>query len=388
MPEPSNLQSVVDAAEQAAGAGDFAAAAQLLQQAVRQQEAELGPIHPDLANTLNNLGVVCERIGNWTEAERSYRRAHTIAATALPADHPFVATSHQNLIDFCALRGLPLDPSAPAVGAPASRGMPQDFTTERQPFVEAAPASAPASAPKTPAPPTPPMRPIPAHPPPVAAPPPRAEAAKSSSFRGLAIAALVAIGALVVIVAIGPWSRPAESGGNPPPAPVAAPADNPAPPPAPAPQSTPSAPQPAPLPPPQPETGPARSAAAAAPTRASKPSTPSTEASAPTVVTAQLCRTLRTGGAEWTCTPAGEEVTPGPLYFYTRLKSPADTVVRHRWYRGDQLRQAGDLKVGANVSPGYRIYSRHTVSRGAANWRVELMTADGRLLHEERFVVK
>ena len=67
MPEPGNLQSVVDAAEQAAGAGDFGAAAKLLQQAVRLQETELGPKHPDLANTLNNLGVVCERIGDWPE---------------------------------------------------------------------------------------------------------------------------------------------------------------------------------------------------------------------------------------------------------------------------------------------------------------------------------
>ena len=32
----------------------------LLRQAARLQEASLGPRHPDLANTLNNLGIVCE----------------------------------------------------------------------------------------------------------------------------------------------------------------------------------------------------------------------------------------------------------------------------------------------------------------------------------------
>lgn len=107
-----------------------------------------------------------------------------------------------------------------------------------------------------------------------------------------------------------------------------------------------------------------------------------------TVVTAQLCRTLATGGAEWTCTPPGDAVTAGPLYFYTRLKSAADVVVRYRWYREDQLRQAGEVNISANSTAGYRTYSRHTVSGGPASWRVELRTADGRLLHEERFTVK
>ena len=70
------------------------------------QEASLGPLHPDLANTLNNLGVVCEVAEKPAEAERYFRRACDIATASLEPDHPFVATSRRNLEDFCAARGL------------------------------------------------------------------------------------------------------------------------------------------------------------------------------------------------------------------------------------------------------------------------------------------
>ena len=48
--------------------------------------SELGPNHPDLANTLNNLGVICEMTDKPADAEASYRRAHAIAKTRLPAN--------------------------------------------------------------------------------------------------------------------------------------------------------------------------------------------------------------------------------------------------------------------------------------------------------------
>ncbi len=50
------------------------------------QEASLGPLHPDLANTLNNLGVVCEITGNAADAERHFRRAWEIATATLEPD--------------------------------------------------------------------------------------------------------------------------------------------------------------------------------------------------------------------------------------------------------------------------------------------------------------
>jgi hypothetical protein len=53
------------------------------------------------------------------------------------------------------------------------------------------------------------------------------------------------------------------------------------------------------------------------------------------------------------------------------------------------LRRAVPLRVEANPGDGYRTYSRSTISReNAGDWRVELRSADGTVLHEERFTVR
>ena len=83
-------------AEHAAIAGDLASADELLRSAARIQEAELGPLHPDLVNTLNNLGIVAEKTGRPGDAEAFYRRAAATASASLPSDHPIVADSRQN----------------------------------------------------------------------------------------------------------------------------------------------------------------------------------------------------------------------------------------------------------------------------------------------------
>ncbi len=109
MSELQDAGRMLEAAEQAAIAGDFASADELLRGAARIQEAELGPLHPDLANTLNNLAIVAEKTGRLDDAETFYRRAVAIASASLPADHPMVAASRENLEDFCRARGLPID---------------------------------------------------------------------------------------------------------------------------------------------------------------------------------------------------------------------------------------------------------------------------------------
>jgi hypothetical protein len=79
---------------------------------------------------------------------------------------------------------------------------------------------------------------------------------------------------------------------------------------------------------------------------------------------------------------------PGPLFFFTRVASARDTTIEHRWYRDDRLYQQVELDIGANPS-GFRTYSRTTVSPDrAGNWRVELRTDDGRVLHQETFSVR
>ena len=106
MAEERNAKHLIEQAERAAIAGDLAAADELLRAAARIQEAELGPVHPDLTSTLNNLAIVAEKAGRLGDAETFYRRAAAIASASLPPGHPTVADTRKNLEDFCRERGL------------------------------------------------------------------------------------------------------------------------------------------------------------------------------------------------------------------------------------------------------------------------------------------
>ena len=109
------------------------------------------PISPTRSTTSASSASTSE---NPPRPKQCYRRAYRIASTALPADHPLVQTSGQNLRDFCEAIGKPvelsgavppgLEPFAPESGAPR-------------------PAPAPVAAPVVPAPaaPAPPPRPAP-----------------------------------------------------------------------------------------------------------------------------------------------------------------------------------------------------------------------------------
>jgi Protein of unknown function (DUF2914)/Tetratricopeptide repeat len=344
MPEARELRSVIDAAEQAASVGDYVTAELNLREAAARQETELGPFHPDLANTLNNLAVVYERADSPAEAELCYRRAYAIATKAHAPDHPLVATSRKNLEEFCNARGRPFERSA------ASR-------PERVP--------------------------------------PRRKPVRTLS-RPILVGVTGALGfAMLLVVAY--WLRSSgPEGSSPAPTPISARSHEPV-------------PQPAPIKPspPQQELTPKASASAQReierPVARSSPQSTALESSrsvagvrrappapVPVVATmaeAQLCRRLST--TDWRCDPVTSPVAPGRLFFYTRVKAAQDTTIEHRWYREDRLRQSVDLRVRASPGTGYRTYTRQTVTaENAGNWRVELRTKDGSLLHEERFVVR
>jgi hypothetical protein len=310
MSEPRNVRNLIAEAERAATAGDFVSAEELLRAAARLQESELGPLHPDLANTLNNLAIVAEKSGRPDDAERFYRRAVAIASASLPADDPMVVASRQNLEDFCHARGLPID----------------------RPDVAPAPVAAPPS-------------------PPVSR--------RVSPARATLAIAVVALATAALFIAR-PWTPRQSPTAVPASAPTPAPAAEPA---RPAPEA------PAPIdrtPTPEVDRAPAPANAAIA------------------LVTVQLCRNFST--RDWRCDPAGDSVVPGPLVFFTRVRSPRDAIIFHRWYQGDTLRQSVQLAIGANATEGYRTYSRQTVDRG--DWRVEVRSARGDLLHEQRIAVR
>ena len=314
MPEPREARSIIENAEQAAAAGNYASAEELLREAAVLQEQTLGPHHPDLANTLNNLGVVCEMADNPIDAEHYFRRAYTVATATLAPDHPFVAMSSKNLHDFCAAHGRPaeLPPSPPQVAA----------------WLEA----------------------------------PAPAILRKRSMRPLALGALSGVALLVVILAAArPWGTEAEESSEESRLPAAA---------------TAAAPE---------RPVPTTTSPRAEPIVAARPARPTPPAAMPTVVTAQLCTALRA----WRCDAADRQVPPGPMTFYTRVKSATATTIEHRWYQGDRLRQAMRLRIQANPGAGYRTYSRNTISsERAGDWRVELRSADGAMLHEERFTVR
>ena len=124
MAELSEIERIVGEAEQATSAGDHAAAERALRRVLRLQEAGLGLSHPDVANTLNDLAVVCDRLGRPDEAEFLYRRALGIARRTLEPDHPYIATSLENLSNLYQAQGKPEKLAKIREGRSSGSGLP------------------------------------------------------------------------------------------------------------------------------------------------------------------------------------------------------------------------------------------------------------------------
>jgi hypothetical protein len=322
-----SVQGMLSEAERAAGSGDLASAEDLLREAARLQEEEFGPFHPELANTLNNLAVIAEQTDRPDEAEKCYRRAVAIASTALPPGDPMVAASRQNLEDFCRAHGRPIEEPTATV-EPAA--------------VEATPTqSKPTASPRS-----------------LAAEP---KMSRLPAMLGLGVAVLLAIALLIAR----PWSSTRQALAV---TPVAEPV--------PAPPVEPAPAKPAPEAPAPTERTP-EAAAVRPPASASAPA-------GIALATVQLCRNFSPD--DWRCDPAGESVAPGPIVLYTRVRSPRDAVVVHRWFQGESLRKSAQLRVGASPTEGYRTFSRQTVDRG--EWRVEVRSTGGDLLFEQSLTVR
>src|SRR5258705_1900159 len=341
MPEAHELRSVIEAADQAASGGDYVTAELKLREAAALQEAELGPFHADLANTLNNLGVIYERANSPAEAELCYRRAYAIATTALAPSHPFVATSRKNLEDFCNARGRPFDRSA----------VPRERVALRKPV--------------------------------------------RRSPRPIVLSAVGALGFAMLVVAAF-WFRSSDPGESSSTSRTQTSAQYQAP----TPGGVPVEPEPGPREvttggntavPRDSDSSIAQSGKSVAPESRSSVAresrAPATSAPVVMIAEAHLCRRLST--RDWRCEQVSSPVKPGLLFFYTRVKASNNTTIEHRWYRDDRLRQSVELRIQASPGSGYRTYTRRTVSaENAGNWRVEVRTKDGSLLHEERFVVR
>jgi len=88
-------------------AGDYRHAEEPWTQALAIREKALGPEHPDVATSLNNLAGLYRAQGQYAKAEPLYQRALAIAEKALGPEHPNVATLRKNYAALLRAAGQP-----------------------------------------------------------------------------------------------------------------------------------------------------------------------------------------------------------------------------------------------------------------------------------------
>ena len=94
---PNVAQSLNNLAELYRTQGQYAQAEPLYQRALGIREKALGPEHPDVATSLNNLAALYYAQGQYEQAELLYQRALDIYEKALGPEHPDAATIRENL---------------------------------------------------------------------------------------------------------------------------------------------------------------------------------------------------------------------------------------------------------------------------------------------------
>ncbi len=430
MPAVLPLHSLNAAASDAASSRNFPAAAALLRQVLELQTTMLGPDHADLAPTLNNLGLMLERSGDTAEAGRCYRRALAVATLAHGRDAPSVRVSQANLAAFYREFGADdnhdpnvspggLDdfaPTAPLHAPDASAAPAPAMTADPEPLAEELltrqPAPLPAALPPTRLPATRPWRnpeavvaiasepevrlPIFAARRPPAPLPAQAmrplfvpQEAPTWPWRRTAGGMLVLALGLVLAGVPAWWLRGSSPVGSQPEAAVVARGIG----------TSGNTPEEGPIAEGEAaeaavtEDGsePVTAPATADETHTAWPSTPDVAPSSPTlrVAEAGLCAVLSTGSEPWSCEPTRDTVRGGSVYYYTRVASPRDELIRHRWTRDGQLVQMVILRILTNSDEGYRTFSRQSGPLlEAGTWQVALLAPDGRVLDETEFIVR
>ena len=423
MAEFDQIAQMTKVAAEATSAEDYATAERTLRRLLRLQEADLGLSHPDVANTLNDLGVVCDRLGRPEEAEFLYRRALGVARRTLAPDHASVTTSVENLSKLYRAQGKTEKlaklsssgatglnrPSSEASAVVADDPEPPTASTEPQNVVDSLQSthSGPDKSSQT-----------------------EESLLRKWFTRWFGGFVLLAVGGLLLVVWLLFGRNPvldsaSDDGARTSQSPPLSTRDvstgigeaiitsetN---------QS--EVPLSAVITATESESSPGN----LSPSLSSSPDRtlglPAAESmtsggedddvssgrtvgtlgsragvggpDAVTVVAAEICSRLETRNdegnslAEWSCDAVGDQAIPGQLFFYTRIRSPRGTTVAHQWFRNDSLVDSVTLDIGANAGPGYRTYSSHTVSaeeRGL--WRVELRSRNETVIHSDEFVV-
>ena len=430
MTDQAEVARLLSEAGEARAGGDLESAERALRRVLRLQEADLGPTHPEVANTLNDLGVICDELGRPQEAEFLYRRALGLAQKALPSDHPYIATSLENLATLYRDQGwdekladLEDVPSvSPATGPTGGDGA--DASAGPGSVTATGPSAAGGEVPT----------PLGVRDGDVEAPWLAGVRAAWQGLEPLARVALLGGGVLLVILVVafvggdsGPGvATSAETEAAPPvtgeaAAPVtevaeATPGSNAAETPPPEEPSDPdperpdaepdlSDPEPEPVEPADPEpvedvppSSPAPVVAANdAGDEAAEPVATVPESPAPdpapgdlSVVSAEVCVELdRSARFQWQCRAVDGSAAAGGIYYYTRVRSPRSTTVEHRWIFDGEVERRVGFEIEPNYGPGYRTFSYHRVRPGqVGEWRLELWAGGTQPLHAESLVVR
>ena len=103
--QPDNPKYLNAAGRIAHDLGRYAKAQTFYENALAIREKALGPEHPDVAVSLNNLAALYDAHGQYSKAEPLYQRALGIWEKALGPEHPRVATGLNNLAELYRTQG-------------------------------------------------------------------------------------------------------------------------------------------------------------------------------------------------------------------------------------------------------------------------------------------
>ncbi len=98
-------QSLIDRLETHYLANEWELALAVGKEALAMAKQAVGPDHPDVAATLNNLALICRAQKQHAQAELYLNRALAIWESACGSDHPDVAIALNNLALLCIARG-------------------------------------------------------------------------------------------------------------------------------------------------------------------------------------------------------------------------------------------------------------------------------------------
>ena len=74
------------------GEGKYAEATEIGKRSLALSERKLGPDHPNVGTSLNNLALLYQAQGRYSEAEPLYKRSLALSEKALGPDHPHLGS--------------------------------------------------------------------------------------------------------------------------------------------------------------------------------------------------------------------------------------------------------------------------------------------------------